>query len=71
MDQHPLLELHLRSLKLPAMLGNYRRVAGEVAEPIDYLTQLAALEVSKRQENGVRARIAAAPLTASRFEWSF
>lgn len=60
MDQHPLLEMHLRSLKLPAMLGNYRRLAGEVAKPIDYLTQLASLEVSKRHENGVRARIAAA-----------
>jgi DNA replication protein DnaC len=60
MDQHPLLEMHLRSLKLPTMLGNYRRVAGDVAEPINYLTQLASLEVSKRHENGVRARIAAA-----------
>jgi len=60
MDQHPLLELHLRSLKLPAMLANFRRVAGEVADPVDYLTQLAALEVSKRHENGVRARIGAA-----------
>ena len=60
MDQRPLLEMHLRNLKLPAMLGNYRRVASEVAEPIEYLSQLAALEVSKRHENGVRARIAAA-----------
>ena len=60
MDQHPLLDMHLRSLKLPAMLGNYRRVAGDVTEPIEYLSQLAALEVSKRHENGVRARIAAA-----------
>lgn len=60
MDQHPLLDLHLRNLKLPAILGNYRRLAGEVAEPVEYLTQLAALEVSKRHENGVRARIAAA-----------
>jgi DNA replication protein DnaC len=59
-DQHPLLDMHLRSLKLPTMLGNYRRLAREVAEPIDYLTQLASLEVSKRHENGVRARITAA-----------
>lgn len=42
------------------MLGNYRRLAGNTIEPLDYLTQLAALEVSKRHENGVRARIAAA-----------
>lgn len=59
-DQHPLLEMHLRNLKLPTMLANYRRVAGDISEPIEYLTQLAALEVSKRHENGVRARIAAA-----------
>ena len=60
MDQHPLLEMHLRSLKLPTMLGNYRRIAGDVAEPIPYLTQLTSLEIAKRHENGVRARIAAA-----------
>jgi hypothetical protein len=34
MDQHPLLDIHLRSLRLPTMLVNYRRLAGEVAEPI-------------------------------------
>jgi DNA replication protein DnaC len=60
MDQHPLLEMHLRSLRLPTMLANYRRIAGEVAEPITYLTQLASLEIDKRHENGVRARVAAA-----------
>lgn len=60
MDQHPLLELHLRSLKLPTMHANYRRLAADVAEPIAYLTQLASLEVGKRQENAVRARITAA-----------
>jgi hypothetical protein len=60
MVEHPLLEMHLRGLKRLAMLGNYQRLAGEVAEPIEYLTQLAALEVSKRHENGVRARIAGA-----------
>lgn len=42
------------------MLGNYRRLAADVAAPVEYLTQLAALEVGKRHENGVRARIAAA-----------
>jgi DNA replication protein DnaC len=60
MDQHPLLELHLRGLRLPTMLGNYRRLAAEIPEPVAYLTQLAALEVDKRHENGVRARITAA-----------
>src|SRR5450755_4818167 len=52
--------MHLRSLRLPAMLANYKRLAGDIAEPISYLTQLAALEVDRRHENGVRARIAAA-----------
>ena len=35
MDQHPLLEMHLRGLKLPTMLGNCRTLAGEVAQPIE------------------------------------
>ncbi|MBC5801879.1 MAG: ATP-binding protein [Candidatus Eremiobacteraeota bacterium] len=60
MKEHPLLDLHLRSLKLPTVLANYRRLAGDVAEPICYLEQLASLEVAKRHENGVRSRIAAA-----------
>jgi DNA replication protein DnaC len=60
MDQQPLLEMHLRSLRLPTMLANSRRLAGEVADPMTYLTQLASLEVDKRHENGVRARVAAA-----------
>jgi DNA replication protein DnaC len=59
-EQHPLLDMHLRSLRLPAMLANYKRLAGDIAEPISYLTQLASLEVEKRHENGVRARIAGA-----------
>jgi DNA replication protein DnaC len=60
MNEQPLLEIHLRSLRLPTMLANYRRLAGEVAEPMTYLTQLTSLEVDKRHENGVRARVAAA-----------
>jgi DNA replication protein DnaC len=60
MDQHPLLDMHLRGLRLPAMLAHYKRLAGDVAEPIEYLTQLASLEVAKRHDNGVRARVAAA-----------
>jgi len=46
-----------------AILGglvNYKRLTGDMAERISYLTQLASLEVGKRHENGVRARIAAA-----------
>src|SRR5450755_2113076 len=60
MEQHPLLEMHLRSLHLPTVLANYKRLAGDITDPISYLTQLASLEVDKRHENGVRRRIAAA-----------
>jgi len=60
MEQHPLLEMHLRSLRLPTMLGQYKRLASDITQPIEYLTQLASLEVAKRHENGVRARITAA-----------
>jgi DNA replication protein DnaC len=56
----PLLEEHLRLLRLPTMLANYKRVAGADDMFTGYLGELAALEVSKRHENGVRARIAAA-----------
>ena len=60
MDQNPLLEMHLRSLRLPTMLAQYKRLASDFAQPVEYLTQLASLEVAKRHENGVRARIVAA-----------
>src|SRR5450755_420411 len=60
MEQHPLLEMHLRSLHLPTVFANYKRLAGDITDPISYLTQLASLEVDKRHENGVRRRIAAA-----------
>ena len=56
----PLLEEHLRSLRLPAMLANYKRIAGSEDMLTGYLGELAALEVSKRHENGVRGRIVAA-----------
>jgi len=55
-----LLEHHLRTLRLPTMLGNYRRLLSEHAQPLPYLADLTALEASKRQENGVKARIVAA-----------
>jgi DNA replication protein DnaC len=60
MSNLTLLDEHLRTLHLPTMLANYRRVAEDSAEKITYLHALAALEVDRRHENGVRARIAAA-----------
>jgi DNA replication protein DnaC len=60
MSEEPLLELHLRSLHLSAVLSNYRRLLSDHHEPLPYLSDLIALEVSKRHENGVRTRILAA-----------
>ncbi len=60
MTNLPLLDDHLRSLRLPTILANYRRIAGDASDKLAYLHELAALEVDKRHENGVRARIAAA-----------
>lgn len=60
MIESPLLEMQLRSLHLSTVLTNYRRLLGEHAEPLPYLCDLISLEAAKRQENGVRARIAAA-----------
>jgi len=60
MTNLPLLDEHLRALRLPAMLSNYRRIADGSSDKLTYLHELAALEVDKRHENGVRARIAAA-----------
>lgn len=60
MTNLPLLDEHLRTLRLPTMLANYRRIADEESDKISFLHHLAALEIDKRHENGVRARIAAA-----------
>lgn len=65
MTNLPLLDSHLRTLRLPAILANYRRISGDDPDKISYLHELAALEVDKRHENGVRARIAAACLTTT------
>jgi len=60
MNDTSLLEMQLRELHLSAVLANYRRLIDEHTEPLPYLRDLIALESTKRQENGVRARIAAA-----------
>jgi DNA replication protein DnaC len=56
----PFLDEHLRALRLPTVLQNYKRLAQGDANRIHYLGELASLEVTKRHENGVRARIVAA-----------
>jgi DNA replication protein DnaC len=54
------LEEHLRSLRLPTMLGNYKRLSQGDSVRVSYLADLASMEMEKRQENGIRARISAA-----------
>jgi DNA replication protein DnaC len=60
MSNPSLLDDYLRALRLPAMLANYRRIAGDSEEKLLFLQELVAAEIDRRHENGVRARIAAA-----------
>ena len=59
-----LLEANLKQLKLPTMLAEYEKLAGEAAANNqayeDYLLRLAELEVAARSANAVAARIRAA-----------
>jgi DNA replication protein DnaC len=75
MSQSPLLDMQLRGLRLSGILTNYQRLLKEHTEPLPYLSDLVALETTKRQENGVRARIAAAHFptvkTIEAFDFSF
>jgi DNA replication protein DnaC len=59
MSESPLLEHHLRTLRLPSFLAHYSRLLALHQEPLPYLNDLVALEVNKRHENGIRNRIAA------------
>lgn len=60
MSRRYLYKIHLHSLKLSAILANYQSRLRDHAQPLTYLEALVALEVSKREENGNRSRIAAA-----------
>ncbi len=53
----PFIEEHLRALRLPTMLDQYKRLAQGKEDRISYLGELAGLEMAKRHENGVRKRI--------------
>ncbi len=59
MSESPLLEHHLRTLRLPSFLAHYRRLLALHQDPLPYLNDLVGLEVNKRHENGIRNRIAA------------
>lgn len=60
----PLLEEHLRMLRLPGALANYQRLGATARDPVAYLGEVIAAEVERRHENGVKRRIAAAHLPA-------
>ncbi len=62
MSNAPLLDAHLRALKLPAVRAHYRRLAEKNADPVSYLSDLIGMEIEQRHENVVKARIAAAHL---------
>lgn len=65
---YPVLESHLRCLKLPAMLLEYlqtaRRCSADNASYEKYLEELAAIEVGKRESNAIARRIQAARVPA-------
>lgn len=64
MSNAPLLDEHLRNLKLPAVRANYRRLAEDHPDPLSYLGDLIGLEIDKRHENVVKARIGSAHFPA-------
>lgn len=60
----PLLEEHLRMLRLPGALASYKRLGATARDPVAYLAEVIAAEVERRHENGVKRRIAAAHFPA-------
>lgn len=60
MTNMPLLDVHLRALKLPAVRENYRRLAGNTPDSVAYLGDLMSLEINQRHKHAVKARMAAA-----------
>ena len=60
MSSHPVLEMHLRELRLPAIRSNYLRLAKDGKSLVSYLGDLVALEMTTRNENATKARMSAA-----------
>jgi DNA replication protein DnaC len=64
MAQNLLIEHHLKRLRLPAMVGQYQKLAQESTQQNrsyqDYLLSLLELEVVQREENQQKRRIAQA-----------
>jgi DNA replication protein DnaC len=62
MSDSDILDLQLRELKLPAIRANYRRMAQHENNPLSYLRDVVALEMTSRQENAAKSRLAKAKL---------
>ena len=59
--QHPLLKSNLKQLRLPTMLAEYQKLAGEAADAnqdyLEYLLRLTELELQSRSANALQSRI--------------
>jgi DNA replication protein DnaC len=55
-----ILDEYLGQLKLPAVRESYPRIESATPEGIAYLSELMAIELSRRQENGIKERITSA-----------
>lgn len=59
--QHPLLKANLKQLRLPTMLAEYQKLAGEAADAnqdyLEYLLRLTELELQSRSANALASRI--------------
>ena len=62
-----ILDELLKELHLSTMRDNYRRVAKDDSEKMDYLQTLSTLEVEKRKENSDKSRITAARFPTIKF----
>ena len=62
--QHPLLKSNLKQLRLPTMLAEHQKLAGEAADAnqdyLEYLLRLTELELQSRSANALQTRIRSA-----------
>lgn len=63
-ESYPVLDSHLRLLKLPSMLSEYPRIAKQCSSANatyeQYLEEMASVEIQKRDSNAIARRIKAA-----------
>ena len=69
-NEYPVLESHLRSLKLPAILSEYsqaaRRCSQANASYETYLQEVASIELGNRDTNAISRRIKASRLPSNK-----